>query len=193
MSALWAAGAELAPSGPVRAENLPRLESPPRLEEELDGWVRRSLLDAHRELDSGHRWDFVANVYESNTYHVCVHLDRDDVCDGPLFPYSYEENDPNPNPVDPSEVLRHFAATPTCVRCIYISGVDEMLIRDKWADCIDTGRRGKPGGGYMGHWMWTLPEYGNGSADDQKNWICMRETSFNFGWPEYPGDRGTEW
>jgi hypothetical protein len=95
--------------------------------------------------------------------------------------------------VDPALVLEHFTTPPQDVRGIAISGVNREVIRDQWAECIvlTTNSFDRAGKGFMAHPMWTLPEEGQDGTFPRL--ASIREKSFNFGWPEYPGSRGADW
>ena len=105
----------------------------------------------------------------------------------PLYSYHHDVVDV---PVSPSRVLSHFEAPPVFVRSIGVSGVDKTVLRDEWADtiavmpaCVE-----RAGRGYMVHPMWRFAE--EAQAQEPFN---VREMSFNFGWENYPGERGNDW
>ena len=178
------------------------------LERALEGWVWDSLDRAHRALDFEVCWRFVGNVlhdqwedkaYEDylvqhfNWYQVCVNI-KSDVCgdagDNGLFPYAPEHI--SPEPVDPASVLEHFTSSPSAVRGVAISGVNQNIVRDQWAECIaQESHFDRAGKGFMLHPMWTLAEQAQDGTFPRLT--DVRERSFNFGWPDYPGQRGEDW
>jgi hypothetical protein len=71
--------------------------------------------------------------------------------------------------------------------------VCERTVRDEWAESISLTPNDfdRPGGGYMVHPMYSLPEeLQHGSMGNIDNWpsnVCVtREKSYNFGWENYP-------
>ena len=173
----------------------------------LDGWIWDSLNRAHRALDFGIGWEFVSNVlrdqwrdegdeqYETtyeNRYQVCVSIEcmSGGMDNDGLFDYSYEPQNPK---VHPARVLEHFTAPPTEVRGVAISGVNQDVLRNEWIQCIakEVSDFDRPGLGYMRHQMWILPEQAQDGTIPRL--FSVRERSFNFGWPNYPGDLGDDW
>ena len=176
------------------------------LERTLERWVVDSLYKAHRALDNANWWHFVATVQHDqwqnegddedrmNGYRVVVHFDRHQDEDRfPLYSYSNEKT----VHVAPAHVLSHFETPPVFVRSIGISGVNERLMRDGWAEtitktpnCVD--RAGK---GYMLHRMWRFAgeNYHDTENAPEHAHHTVREMSFNFGWENYPGNRGENW
>ena len=180
-------------------------------ESTLDGWIWDSLDRAHRALDFDSCWQFVSNVlrdqwtddedisddYEpeadENRYQVCINIEcmsggMDN--DTGLFSYAYE---PQGALVHPARVLEHFTAPPTEVRGVAISGVGQEVLKKQWIQCIaqDSNEFDRQGRGYMRHPMWVLPEqFQDGSFSRLDS---VREMSFNFRWPNYPGNLGDDW
>ena len=172
------------------------------LERALEGWVWDSLDRAHRALDFETCWQFVGNVLHDqwedeegrfNRYQACVNIESytcGDAGDDGLFPYDLVHS--STAPVDPARVLEHFTSPPPAVRGVAISGVNQGILRDQWADCIaQESNFDRAGKGYMLHPMWTLPEQAQDGTFPRL--ATVREKSFNFGWPDYPGNRGGDW
>lgn len=173
------------------------------VERALKEYVWDSLDSAHRALDSDNGWVFVSNVLRDqwededesdeeermasrkNRYQICVKTERRQNCILPLFHYSYTSGHV---PIQSSAVLEHFTCPPATVRGIAVSGVDQLILRDEWAECITAVPNifDRPGKGYMLHPMWTLCEKEFDGAIPRL--ASVREQSFNFGWPEYPPD-----
>lgn len=188
------------------------------LERRLEEWVWDSLDRAHRALDFETPWMFVSNVRDDqfngdmsddedgkiiedrrNSYQVCVYTEPNGKCVLPLFNYSRFEG---MLPVDPSAILGYFDTEPAAVRSISVSGVDQPTLKSQWVACIikDPTEFSRPGRGYMRHPMWRLPskqERSYLSEQDQLNCfprlMTVREKSFDFGWPAYPGELGNDW
>lgn len=172
------------------------------LERALEEWVWDSLDSAHRALDFDVVWQFVSNVvrdknidegYEDypeereNMYQVCVNIEPSaSIGKLPLFRYSagYEIQ----SPVNPASVLEHFTSPPVEVRGIAVSGVDQDILRGQWKDCISQAPNSfdRAGKGDMQHPMWILPESEQDGSFPRL--ASIREMSFNFGWPGYPGE-----
>ena len=178
------------------------------LERRLEEWVWDSLDRAHRALDFETPWMFVSNVHSDqwngdykdedgesiegreNSYQVCVYTEPSNRWIYPLFNYSHFEG---VLPVDPSAILNYFDTEPAAVRSISVSGVDQPTLRNQWVNCIikDPDEFDRPGRGYMRHPMWTLPD--RLQADSFPRLADVREQSFTFGWPDYPGELGDDW
>ena len=165
----------------------------------LDTYAYTTLLNIHRNVDADRAWYFVGNVrsdqwewedetavVQENTYQICLRLGKRPARP-PLFPYSCH----NKETVDPQKIMSGLVDPPPFVERISVSGVDECLLRDEWAECIAKVSNtfdGK-GRGYRLHPMWILPEKDNG---DEAGYH-VREQSCHFEWPDYPGDRGEDW
>lgn len=155
--------------------------------------VFTTLKCAHKAADPSRSWCYVENVRGEgrptrDMYQICLHLgDTYQTSALPLFPYSYLGG-----ALHPTALMPHFRGTmPPFVCGVAISCVCEATIRDEWSACIakDTDTFDRPGLGYMIHPMVVLPEDWNGDQDG----VTVREQSCNFGWVEYPGDRGEGW
>ena len=133
-----------------------------------------------------------------NSYQVCVYTEPCRERALPLFNYSRLDG---AYPVDPSVLLTFFGTEPAAVRCLAISGVDQRTLKTQWSDCVakQPGVFDRPGGGYMHHPMWRLPSQMELSyhAEADRSTIfprlfSVREQSFSFGWPDYPGHLGDD-
>lgn len=179
-------------------------------ETKLGAWVLQSLDKAHRALNFETPWHFVSNIRsdqrfietssdpeddsQENSYQICLHTEpsSQDAYDYPLFRYSHLHST---SAVHASAILQYFepSSAPDGVSRIAISGVDQYVLRDQWSECIakDSNEFDHNGKGYMVHPMRILIDKFQFECCGSS--ICIRETSFRFGWPEYPGDRGNDW
>ena len=177
------------------------------LERALKEWIWDCLDRAHRSLDFEVPWHFVSNVRSDqweddnpdnvpprneNFYQVCVHIEPHSHAGGPPL-LSYAPKHEVETPVHPDKVLEHFTTPPQDVRGVAISGVNQAVLCDEWSNCIAqmTNTFCRNGKGYMVHPMYILPE--RWQADVLPRMFTQRETSYKFGWPDYPGERGQDW
>ena len=134
------------------------------------------------------RWEWTDDDHSirENRYQVCLRI-GDKRSEPPLFPYSRRDT----KPLHPKQIMHGFLSPPPFVECVSVSGVDEITIRDEWAECISKVPNlfDGYGGGYKKTPHVDPARNKTGTTDGWKT--C--EHSWHFNWPDYPGHRGQEW
>ena len=90
------------------------------------------------------------------------------------------DEEPKKKILNPDDILNLLKEEPEYVTKIGVSGVSTKCMKQYWSEMINDEPDifDIPGKGYMQHPMWMY--MGN-------EWRCIRETSYNFGWENYPG------